>query len=117
LLLTTAVLDRLWERRAGVLVWIGSQAPAVGLRGSAVYCATKSFLSGLARAAHHEYAARGIRVHLLHPALVRTPRTAATVDRFAASHGQPVVHTADEVASAVVDCYLGLTSAAVEVAF
>jgi len=115
LLLTTAVLDRLWARRAGSVVWIGSQAPVVGLRGAAVYCATKSFLSGLARAAHNEYAARGIRVHLLHPALVRTPRTAATVDRFAATHGL-AVHAADEVAAAIVDSYLGLTNGAVEVA-
>lgn len=115
LLLTTAVLHRLWLRRAGAVVWIGSQAPAVGLPGAAVYCATKSFLSGLARAAHNEYAARGIRVHLLHPALVRTPRTAATVDRFAATHGL-TVRAADEVAAAVVDSYLGLTDGAVEVA-
>lgn len=115
LLLTTAVLDRLWARRAGAVVWIGSQAPAVGLPGAAVYCATKSFLSGLARAAHKEYAARGIRVHLLHPALVRTPRTAAMVDRFAASHGL-AVSAADDVAGAIVDCYMGLTNGAVEVA-
>ena len=112
---TTAVLDRLWARRAGTVVWIGSQAPAVGLRGAAVYCATKSFLSGLARAAHHEYAARGIRVQLLHPALVRTPRTAAIVDSFAATHGL-AIHTAGEVAGTIVDRYLGATDGAVEVA-
>jgi len=115
LLLTTAVLGRLWKRRSGCVVWIGSQAPAAGLPGAAVYCATKSFLSGLARAAHHEYAGRGIRVHLLHPALVRTPRTAATVDRFAATHGL-VVHAADAVAARVVDCYLGVTDSAMEMA-
>jgi len=115
LLLTTAVLGRLWKRRRGCVVWIGSQAAAAGLPGAAVYCATKSFLSGLARAAHNEYAGRGIRVHLLHPALVRTPRTAATADRFAASHGL-TVHAVDAVAASVVDRYLGVTDGAMEVA-
>jgi short-subunit dehydrogenase len=115
LLLTTAVLDRLWARRAGSVVWIGSQAPSAGLPGAAVYCATKSFLSGLARAAHNEYAHRGIHVHLLHPALVRTPRTATTIDSFAATHGL-AIHAADEVAATIVDHYLGVTNGAVEVA-
>ena len=115
LLLATAVLERLWARRAGSVVWIGSQAQSAGLPGAAVYCATKSFLSGLARAAHNEYAARGIHVHLLHPALVRTPRTAASVDRFARAHGL-AVHAAEEVAATIVDRYLGVTNGAVEVA-
>jgi short-subunit dehydrogenase len=115
LLLTTAVLERLWQRKTGTLIWIGSQASSVGLKGAAVYCATKSFLSGLARTVHNEYAPRGIRAHLLHPALVRTPRTAATVDRFAAAHGL-FVHTAESVAASIVDRFVGEGAAAVEVA-
>jgi NAD(P)-dependent dehydrogenase (short-subunit alcohol dehydrogenase family) len=102
LLLTQAVLQRCWERRAGVLVWVGSQAQAVGLPGAATYCATKAFLVGLARAARHEYSRRGIRVQLVHPGLVRTPRTAATVDRFAAAHGV-AVHEAGDVAARIVE--------------
>jgi len=113
LILTTAVLRAFWARRAGTLVWIGSRAAAVGLRGSAVYCATKSFLSGLARAAHNEYGPSGIRVHLLNPGLVRTPRTAGTVDQFAAAHGQPV-HAADGVANAIVQRLLCPGDGAVE---
>jgi 3-oxoacyl-[acyl-carrier protein] reductase len=89
-LLTNAILDRLRRQRRGGLIWVGSQAPRVGLPGAGIYCATKSFLSGLARVAHNEYAARGVRVHLCHPGLVRTPRTAAVVDGFAARHGVTV---------------------------
>jgi len=85
--LTAALLDRFRRQRTGVLVWIGSQAQHVGLPGAGLYCATKSFLSGLARTAYHEYSARGIRVHLAHPGIVRTPRTAAVADEFAQKHG------------------------------
>ncbi|MGH2667582.1 MAG: SDR family oxidoreductase [Gemmatimonadales bacterium] len=114
LLLTTALLDRFRRQRAGVLVWIGSQAPAAGLPGVGLYCATKSFLSGLARTAHNEYAGRGIRVHVAHPGIVRTPRTAAVADAFAARHGLRVAETPD-VARQIVDLLLDGDPAAVEV--
>lgn len=114
LLLTGAILGTLWARRAGTVLWIGSRAPVVGMRGAAVYCASKAFLAGLARSTHNEYASRGVRVQLLHPSLVRTPRTAATVDRFAAAHGQPV-HSADDVAASIVEHYLCPSGDAVEV--
>jgi short-subunit dehydrogenase len=113
LLLTAALLDHFRRQRAGVLVWIGSQGQSVGLPGAALYCATKSFLSGLARAAHHEYAARGVRVHLVHPGLVRTPRTAAVADAFAGRHGLPVAE-APHVARQIVDLVLDGHQAAVE---
>jgi 3-oxoacyl-[acyl-carrier protein] reductase len=112
--LTTALLDRFRRRRCGVLVWIGSQAQSVGLPGAGLYCATKSFLSGLARTAHHEYAERGIRVHLAHPGIVRTPRTAAVADAFAQRHGLRVAEPPD-VARQIVDLYCGGDPAAVEV--
>ena len=112
--LTAALLDRFRRQRAGVLVWIGSQAQAVGLPGAGLYCATKSFLSGLARTAHHEYAARGIRVHLAHPGIVRTPRTAAVADEFARRHSLHVAE-APQVARQVVDLLLDGNQAVVEV--
>jgi NAD(P)-dependent dehydrogenase (short-subunit alcohol dehydrogenase family) len=86
LLVTTVLLKRLRERKGGVLIWIGSQGAGAGLPGAGVYCATKSFSLGLARCAYNEYAGRGVRVHLAHPGLVRTPRTAAVADRFSAVH-------------------------------
>lgn len=112
--LTAAVLARLRRQRAGVLVWIGSKAPSVGLPGAALYGATKSFLSGLARSAHNEYATHGIRVHLAHPGVVRTPRTAAVADAFATRHGLQVAE-APEVARHIVDLFLGGDPEAVEV--
>jgi short-subunit dehydrogenase len=114
LALTSALLDRFRCQRAGVLVWIGSQAPAAGLPGAGLYCATKSFLSGLARVARNEYAARGVRVHLVHPGLVRTPRTAAVADAFAAGHGLRVAEAPD-VARQIVDLVLDGDGASVEV--
>ncbi|HEV8511448.1 MAG TPA: SDR family oxidoreductase [Gemmatimonadales bacterium] len=114
MLLTTALLDRFRRQRAGVLVWIGSQAQATGLSGAGLYNATKSFLSGLARTAHNEYGARGVRVHLAHPGLVRTPRTAAVADAFARRHGLQV-SDASQVARQIVDLMLDGDPCAVEV--
>lgn len=105
MLLTAALLDRFRRQRAGVLVWIGSQAPQAGLPGAGLYCGTKSFLSGIAHAAHNEYAGRGVRVHLLHPGVVRTPRTEAVADAFAVRHGLKVADAA-EVGSRIVDVFL-----------
>lgn len=116
MLLTTALLDRFRRQRAGVLVWIGSQAQALGLPGAGLYCATKSFLSGLARAARNEYGAGGggVRVHLAHPGLVRTPRTAAMADAFARRHGLQVTD-ASHVARQIVGLMLDGDPCAVEV--
>jgi NAD(P)-dependent dehydrogenase (short-subunit alcohol dehydrogenase family) len=106
MLLTAAVLDRFRRQRRGVLIWIGSMASWYGLPGAALYSATKSFLSGLARTAHREYSARGIRVHLAHPGPVRTPRTAAVVDGFAAKLGLEVKEpslVADRIVGLAID--------------
>lgn len=105
LLLSGELLARFRDARGGVLIWVGSQAQRIGLRGAGVYCATKSFLSGMASVAHAEYADRGVRVHLLNPGIVRTPRTAAVVDRFAAQHGLAVSDAAT-VAARIIDCFL-----------
>lgn len=104
-LLTRALLARFHAQRHGVLVWIGSRAAAGGMRGATLYCATKSFLSGLAHAAHAEYAGNGVRVHLVHPGVVRTPRTERHADAFAARHGLRVAE-AGETARAIVDVFL-----------
>jgi short-subunit dehydrogenase len=115
LLLTAVLLKRLRQREGGALIWIGSQGAEAGLPGAGVYCATKSFLSGLARCAHHEYAGRGVRVHLAHPGLMHTPRTAAVADRFSAAHQVPV-GDANAVAHRIVDLFLGGDPSTVEVA-
>jgi short-subunit dehydrogenase len=112
--LTGVILERFRKQRAGVLIWIGSQAYKSGLPGAALYCATKAFLSGLAHTAHNEYAHSGVRVHLLNPGLVRTPRTAEMIDRFAARHGR-VVDEASEVAARIISCFLSPRQESVEV--
>jgi len=104
-LIAAAVLQRLFGRRSGVLLFIGSRAVEVGLPGAAIYSATKSFLSGLVRATAREYVHRGVRVHLLNPGLVRTPRTADVADRFGGKGGTAVVE-APEVAGRIVDVFL-----------
>jgi short-subunit dehydrogenase len=112
-LITATLLDRFRRQRSGILVWIGSQAARAGLPGAGLYCGTKSFLSGLAQAAHNEYAGRGVRVHLVHPGIVRTPRTAAVADGFAARHGLAVME-ADGAARQIVDVFVSGDSSAVE---
>jgi short-subunit dehydrogenase len=114
LLLTTAVLGRLRARRGGALIWIGSQAAGVGLRGAGVYCATKSFLAGVARCARNEYGDKGVRVCLAHPSLTRTPRTSAVADRFAKAH-HVAVASPGTVARRIVDLFLGAAPLRVEV--
>ena len=114
MLLTSAVLDSFRRQHRGVLIFIGSKASWYGLPGAALYSATKAFLSGLARTAHREYSARGIRVHLAHPGPVRTPRTDGVVDRFAAIHGLEV-HEAPEVAGRIVSLALDGAADSVEV--
>ena len=90
------------------------RSAAAGLPGAGVYCATKAFLSGLARAAHNEYAGRGVRVHLAHPGLMRTPRTAAVADRFAAAHAI-AVGDVEDIAGRLVTLFLSADAACVEV--
>ncbi len=111
--ITAALLGRFRRQRGGVLIWIGSRVARVGVPGAALYGATKAFLSGLAVAAHREYAGRGVRVHLLNPGIVRTPRTIAVADDLAAKHGLAVAEAAD-VARRVVDVFLAGDAAAVE---
>jgi short-subunit dehydrogenase len=84
------------------------------MRGAGLYCATKSFLSGLAASAHNEYAGRGVRVHLVNPGLVRTPRTAAVADRFAAVNNLSISEAAD-VAGRIVDLFFCRNSPDVEI--
>jgi short-subunit dehydrogenase len=113
-LLSAAILDRLRRQRYGVVVWIGSQGAAAGMPGAALYCGTKSFLSGLAHAVHHEYGKLGIRAHVVHPGLVRTPRTARVADALAAQYGLRVGEPS-HVAKLIVDLILQCNPEPVEV--
>jgi NAD(P)-dependent dehydrogenase (short-subunit alcohol dehydrogenase family) len=114
LMLAAVLLDRFHRQRRGVLILIGSRGAVEGLPGAALYSATKSFLSGLARAAAHEYGGHGVRVHLAHPGLVRTPRTAAVAPAFSARHGVEVADPGP-VGSRIVQLLLEGDPSSVEV--
>ena len=112
-LLARALLERFYEQGSGVLLLVGSRA-AAGFPGAATYAASKSFLTGFAHSASQEYARHGVRVHLVHPGVVRTPRTSETADTFAARHGVRVAEPSD-TARAIVDLFLEGAAESVEV--
>ena len=114
LLLSAAILGRFRKQGHGVLIWIGSQAYQAGMPGAGLYCATKSFLAGLAASAQREYGRYGVRVRLANPALVRTPRTATTAECFAAANDVAIAE-APEVAGRIVDLFLCPTPSPVEI--
>lgn len=114
LLLSAAILGRFRSQGRGILILIGSQAYKAGMPGAGLYCATKSFLAGLAASAQREYGGHGVRVHLANPALVRTPRTSAIAERFAAANDVAIAE-ASEVAGRIVDLFLSPTPLPVEI--
>lgn len=114
LLLTAALLERMRRQRHGTLIWIGSLAAHRGLPGGGLYAATKSFLIGLAQTARQEYGGRGVRVHLVHPGPVRTPRIGALSEGFTQRHGIAVAE-ADVVARRMIDLFLSGDGGPVEV--
>jgi short-subunit dehydrogenase len=103
--LTARLLERLPGHPGACLIWIGSHAASRAPLGNGIYAASKSFLSGLARTADHEYRGRGVRVHLLHPGITRTPRTEAFAAAYATRHGEPIAEAGD-VAARIVDVLL-----------
>jgi 3alpha(or 20beta)-hydroxysteroid dehydrogenase len=73
----------------GVIVNISSSAALEGLPGSAAYNASKWAVRGLTKSAARDLARYNIRVLSLHPALVRTPMSAA-VDLASATAHYPI---------------------------
>ncbi len=67
-----AVLPAMVARKKGSIVLIGSAAVTSGGGGRADYVSAKAGLEGLNRAITREYAPRGIRCNLVHPALIET---------------------------------------------
>jgi len=91
----------------GSVVLLASAAASVGLANHEAIAAAKGGVVGLARVAAATYAARGLRVNVVSPGLVRTPlaepvlASAAAEKASAALHALGRVGEPDEVASAV----------------
>jgi SDR family mycofactocin-dependent oxidoreductase len=68
-----AVIPRMIERRAGVILLTSSIAGLKGLTNQAHYCAAKHGVVGLMRGLALELAPHGIRVNTVHPSSVDTP--------------------------------------------
>ncbi|UNT00266.1 SDR family NAD(P)-dependent oxidoreductase [Streptomyces tubbatahanensis] len=71
--LVRLVLPGMVERRCGRVVLIGSVAGSVGVRGEAVYAATKAGLATFADSLRYELASSGVRVSMVLPGAVETP--------------------------------------------
>lgn len=101
ILLTTALLEGMLERRAGHVVHVGSIAGHVGHRDEATYAATKAALTVFSESLRAELAGTGVAVTLITPGVVDTPffeRRGAAYDR---RWPRPI--PADRVAARIVD--------------
>jgi short-subunit dehydrogenase len=101
ILLTTALLEGMLERRAGHIVHVGSIAGHVGHREEATYAATKAALTVFSESLHAELAGTGVAVTLITPGVVDTAffeRRGAPYDR---RWPRPI--PADRVAARIVD--------------
>ena len=103
-------------RGHGRIVNMSSQLGAVGLPGSAVYCASKGGVNQLTRVLALEWSARGVTVNAVAPTFIYTPGTAERLDDPTYLAGVlaklPIgkVGTINDVAAAVI--YLASPAAA-----
>jgi NAD(P)-dependent dehydrogenase (short-subunit alcohol dehydrogenase family) len=103
-LLTAALAPAMLSRGAGVIINIGSINGLVGMRGAALYGASKAALHSLTKSWAAEFAPAGVRVNTIAPGPTSTERNATLLD------GHPVLgaipsgrmSTPAEVAAAAV---------------
>lgn len=89
-----AVFPSMIRARRGSVVNTASDAGLVGWPGQAAYCASKSGVLGLTRAAAMDGAAHGIRVNAVCPGFTRTP----LVERWVAGLADPEAAMAEAAA-------------------
>lgn len=70
---TKAVIGRMYERKAGRVVLVGSMGGAAPVCGFTYYGATKAALKAFAASLDMESASRGVRIQVINPPDVNTP--------------------------------------------
>ncbi len=100
LLVARAFVPVLKRRRAGNIVFLGSEAALAGGKRGAVYSATKFALRGFAQSLRQECAGSGVHVTLVNPGITRT----GFFDGLDFAPGDDPTHalTADDIADVVL---------------
>jgi 3-oxoacyl-[acyl-carrier protein] reductase len=99
---------RTMQASGGSIVLVSTAAARTGLANHEAIAAAKAGVEGLARSAAASYAARGIRVNVVAPGLVRTPLSAAltshepSLQASLAMHPLKRIGEPDDVAGAIV---------------
>ena len=100
--LTRLLLPGMVERGLGRVVFVSSIAAATGVRGEAVYSATKAGLVSFAESLAYELDGHDVRVSVIVPGVIATP----FVDRRGRPYGRkrPGPQPPERVARAIVAC-------------
>jgi 3-hydroxy acid dehydrogenase/malonic semialdehyde reductase len=98
--LVRALLPGMKQRGTGDIIFMGSEAALAGGRRGALYSAAKFGLRGLTQALRQECAARGVRISIINPGMVKT----AFFDELDFRHGDAADNyiLPEDVASAVL---------------
>ena len=118
--LTKAFIDRMIERKYGVIINVASIGGVVGIRDRLAYCTTKFAVVGLTKCLALDHALQGIRANCVCPGRVETefvqkriaeyPDPEKAYQEMAASQAVGRMATPDEIAACVL--YLASDEAA-----
>ena len=98
--LTRLLVPGMIERGRGAVAFVSSIAGVTGVRGEAVYAATKAGLSGFAESLGYEVRGHGVTVSVIVPAVIDTPFFSRRGQPYGRARPAPV--PAGRVATAIV---------------
>jgi short-subunit dehydrogenase len=98
--LTRLLLPEMINRGRGRVVFVSSIAGVTGVRGEAVYAATKAGLANFAESIGYEVREHGVRVHIVVPGVIDTPFFTRRGRPYGRKRPAPV--PAERVAQAIV---------------